>query len=193
MQIETVIVDRDDERLPFEVAREDHSSGFACIGSGMYAQVYTRSNVEHVVKIFKANDVGYLAYIETLAQLGPVHGYTPNITRIINYRMNPFTSNDPEQETCQHNLDCYVVYMEQLTEDDNKTWHRRIRFTGLLKRYLSRIEDGEFNWNSVRPVHRDLLALLEIARERAGLKFFDLHVGNVLMRNGRFVITDPLG
>jgi len=198
LEIEKVIV-----KYPtMETAIEQHAKGMEQIGSGLYGRVYTSNGTPYVVKFFKGHDSGYRSWIETIAELantGPLAKYTPKISRVLCYRM---PDADYQGEVPGETIhDTWVVYMERLAGYNEQGTIRgakndmRIRKFGDLFRnimYRARYcEDEPFDYSKLSPIHRDLIALILIAREKYG-SGCDCHNGNIMLRGSQIVITDPL-
>ncbi len=204
-EIETVFVTEDAGNLTAH-AEHHHTEGLELLGTGCYAKVYGSAETPYAVKIFRASDAGYLAYIKTIAELGG-NKYTPRIMNVIHYRYSDeWHEANPNRYSRGPGMsyhEVFVVIQERLTK--GKSWKNfgevrksfaHDKFCLLLSEYLQDARVGMLDWTKLRPQHRDLIALLQIAMEE-GRKYddtlaVDLHSGNVMSRKGCPVVTDPL-
>lgn len=176
-----------------------HIRTLECIGSGLYANVYSNDTIDIVVKITSGNDLGYLAYIKAITAFELNNSYIPRILKVIHYR---YADDSPERGTVRDGIgrnDRFVITMEKLDSPmrDNNSSHGKCRkfndfvdnFSGIMRN----IAYGEkVDWSKYSKKHQEVFALLEIARESIGARWYDLHTGNIMMRGSQFVITDPI-
>ncbi len=203
MQTEVVIVEEADAALRLIARREhapwckDFDKSFEELGGGLYSEVYGRDDVPHVVKVMRAYDSGYRNYAKTIATLNTNNPYLPKIFRTIVYQRNDsyYSEGDTPGEC---GGDAIVYYIERLTNarapipGSLECRVRAAKFVEILKDMLWDARTGGEQWKKLRPVHQELVWVLIIAMEAGGKDGFDLHIGNVMKRGSRFVITDPL-
>lgn len=154
------------------------------IGSGAYAKVYSRNDLNVVFKVGDAEDnSGYMSYLKALSQVKTKNPYFPKIyeASIVRGR-NSYDS-------------VLVVAMERLREleyvslqklrpvidwFDNNAWHIDRLFE------LSKLLGIKY------PIHlSQALRVLQKAYKTSGGSF-DLHAGNFMLRGEQLVITDPI-
>lgn len=193
-EIETKYIHHED--CPREHANY-HARGCKEIGGGMYAKVYDDPGAGQVIKVFNAWDIGYRCYLEVMSELDIDNPHLPKIHHVVMYK----NGEDVHKNAC-------VVYMERLTEGkirtefDNDgcrlgpmTWHERV-----VKRVrmIAWATDSKEEFPELNLKHRDLFAILQLARERAQAidpghnANWDLHTGNIMWRGSTWVVTDPL-
>lgn len=172
---------------------------------GAYAQVWDLE--DQVMKVSGGDDMGYLSYLETMAELNIKNVHLPVIHESIYYRLT-----DEARKQCfmYRNRERIVTYMEKLEQPPKlrrNVWGRR---GNLVKSsdppvkywmqgvagYLFKTDTPAFARLSLE--HQELIVLLRIAYEHYKEKYprdfgrFDMHSGNALVRGRTFVITDPL-
>jgi len=182
-------------------AREDHCHNLRKIGEGLHGEVYSSDQTPYVVKTFFGNDLGYLSWIQTIAELGQNNPHVPKIMKVILYRLPDYRYDFIYKKPGKTSMDTYVVYMEKLDDrpcraNTGGEWGRysRDRYASTIDVLMRkiRLDPKNFDWNTLRPVHRDLCVMMLLAAEKAGLEWFDLHSANVMARGRRFVVIDPL-
>lgn len=176
------------------------------IGNGCYARVYAEEKSKTVVKVIDGEDLGYLAYLKVIQGLGEQAG--PYAVRVQHVRTYQFTTPmgewDQETSVATPRISHTIVWLEKLKQpmkerydgeratswDSHPKDPAAKRFTDAIGRIMKRIEEG-FPV-TMRKKHWDLIALLNLIQEERGKTYLDLHHGNVMLRNGHFVITDPM-
>lgn len=151
------------------------------LGSGAFGSAWTRtdSKIKQVIKMTHGNDWGYMAYLEMLSKVAAANPWLPRID-LVNVYM------DRDGDTCMVAIMEHLETIEQLPDRD---------------RFRTEIEEiGEYirERNSANWIKRDpqLLRAAEVVRaaHRRSRCSYDLHTGNILVRNKtQLVITDPLG
>jgi hypothetical protein len=190
LSLETVYVPN------YEISRDvayKHISGMSRLGGGLYSNVYSSHDTPFAIKVMSGCDAGYLAYIQTISQLETDNPHVPKVFRYILYRyQNNFYNIGAIPGKTRK--DTYVFFMEKLKQPARYNNRPVERFAGLLRNLLNDARCGrEIDWKSLRPQHRDLITILELAREAAKQEYYDLHSGNIMVRENHFVVTDPLG
>lgn len=188
-----------------ERAKSEHTNGLAQISKGCYSTVYSSDDTPYIVKIMRGGDAGYLAYMKVIQQLGD-SPYCPRIQRVVCYRYQAKHYISHMDSPGESNHDYYAIYMEKLEQPPRYRWdgpdgsNRNFtldKFVGRLARLVSSAYAlrEEFDWMAHKPKHRDLIALLVLAREQTSPNYcvcFDIHSGNVMKRGRQYVVTDPL-
>lgn len=174
-----------------------HARGCTQIDNGLYGRVYDDRGADQIIKVYSGCDAGYTAYLEVMSELSINNPHLPKIHHVVMYK----NGGEPQQNAS-------VVYMEKLkpgkirTEFDDDgcrkgppTWHERV--VSRVKTIAWAMNSGE-EFPHLNSKHRDLFALLCLARERGqqvapehGVNW-DLHTGNIMWRGSTWVVTDPL-
>ncbi len=188
MQTEVVIIDNNDVFCR-DQAVADHCAGLTELGAGLYSRVYGSEGTPYVVKIMNGRDKGYRTFIRAVTELGKGFVNLPKIHRVINYRRAD-SYYDEDEVPGESSCDVTVFYIEKLVEvgHGDRLWRHITRVINILYGVIQQPETIK----DFRPEHQDLITLLLIAQEQTGLRWFDLHTGNIMVRGGHFVITDPL-
>lgn len=181
-----------------------HTEGRNSEWHGAYAAVYDLG--DRVMKLSGGDDLGYLSYLETMAELKLKNRYLPVIHSVDYYR---FTDEARKEHSMFRHREKIVTYMEKLQQPP-KHFRRTYDANGNLlnmskpplKIWAARVENyvqfkmtDEFHALSLE--HQEAIVLLKIAHEHYATKYstdygrLDLHAGNVLARGKTFVITDP--
>ena len=198
MQVETVYVDSN----AMDRAVKDHCKNLEMLGSGLYGRVFGANSTPHVVKIMRAHDRGYRAWAEVCQAFAQDNSYMPKIIRAVQYIAR---DSSPEHEKGYAPTDCMVFYIEALSKNVSYSSDRRIRRSTGFYRVMQRLSDilyslqqdedqhgFQYRLEQFRPVHRDMLAMLLLAKSQCENRVFDLHCGNAMMRGRQLVIVDPL-
>ena len=179
--------------------------GLRNIGSGLYAMVYATPDPAVVLKVIKYSDPGYMAYLEVMKRLGEQMRYMPKILRVVEFRYRKDVLEEEPPIRGQ------LIWLEKLSTPrltrydgtglesypGNDLLDPPVkRFVDKIKIIIRRIRQGEKVY--LRPVHQDLIAMLELVLEvgksssSSGWSRLDLHSWNVMVRGKQFIITDPL-
>ena len=173
--------------------------GLRKIGSGLYAKVYATPDPAVVLKVIKYSDPGYMAYLKVMKGLGEQMRYMPKILRVVEFR---YRKDVPEEEPpiCGQ-----LIWLEKLSTPRLPRYDGTgldmypgndlldppvTRFVDKIRIIIRRIREGEKVY--LRPVHQDLIAMLELVLEVGKSNTLDLHSWNVMVRGKQFIITDPL-
>jgi hypothetical protein len=195
-EIETVIVPNHENIR--ELAEKEHTEGLVSIGTqSVYGRVYSNNEINYAVKIGSGGDMGYRSYVKIVAHFHEDCKYLPKISRAILYRHEDSYYEGRNRKPGEDSDDVFVVYMEKLKHPRTPGYGTGgapiNRFTYKLSEMLrTHIWSGTLDWSKLRPVHRDLLTILLLAREHREGNGFDIHFQNVMARGKQFVITDPL-
>jgi hypothetical protein len=177
-----------------------HAEGMTKVNSGCYAKVFVDSCADHVVKIFRLHDRGYIAYLKVMAELEYQSRHLPKIFEVVLYR-----NTAPDEDGYNH-PGFGVVYMEKLQSGAVRQMdYQTGMYIGARTRHerLSSSISGRFRYDgtdldNLSEEHRDVFSLVRLAQEEAQKEDpdysvnIDLHAGNIMWRGNTFVITDPL-
>lgn len=171
---------------------------------GAYAQVWDLG--DQVMKVSGGDDMGYLSFLETMAELDIANPYLPVIYSSTYYRLT-----DAARQECfmYRNRERIVTFMEKLDQPPKmrrNVWSEKghlvksdeppVKHWALaVSKYLCSNTSAMAHLSLE---HQELIVLLKIAYEHYKEKYpkdfgrYDMHGGNVLVRGRQFVVTDPL-
>ena len=167
-----------------EVQKKLHELGFKKIGepSG-YAGVYEHPNLSYALKVFDANDRGYRAFLQVVAQ----HPNNPHFPKFRGKPMVIVKSDDDTPKVMAIRMEKlkkfpisrYIDRLEyMLSSAKTEYWRDSIKHNDLAKEFLE-------EWPQFAEVIDALVAA------KTDNIAFDWHEGNIMLRGNCPVIIDP--
>ena len=167
-----------------EVQKKLHELGFKKIGepSG-YAGVYEHPNLSYALKVFDANDRGYRAFLQVVAQ----HPNNPHFPKFRGKPMVIVKSDDDTpiviairmEKLKKFPISRYIDRLEyMLSFELTSHWRDTIKHNDLAKEFLEK-------W----PQFADAIDEL-VAAKTKDIRF-DWHEGNIMLRGDCPIIIDP--
>ena len=145
------------------------------IGAGHFDIVYGRDDVEFVVKIGNQENIGYIGYLQSLAEYNGKNPYFPKI-----YDVTFFEDEKDE------NKFWYAVRMERLVHGWSSEYNDKFRKdVNTLIAIVCGTASGNEHLNSVYRVVRRALDISQCNTT-------DLHEGNMMLRGKQIVLIDPI-
>ena len=174
--------------------RAEHDSNITeleKIGSGLYGKVYSSDLTPYVVKVFRGMDIGYMKLLEFRKILNIHNRFLPRVYDVVFYRHLEEDGSVSEDA----NLHTGVVKMEKLKHRrDYQVWDGKF---ATLARFLgSKIQHPEDYNGFHNPEFEETAALIRLVYEETikedDTMSYDIHSGNIMLRKGQIVITDPI-
>ena len=144
------------------------TAGFQKIAAGMYSSIYTKPNINYVIKIFK-NDPGYLKFLEFISK-NKSNIHLPKIGKIQNYDNNE-----------------YAIQIEKLNQISESVYNKTMHIIDIMINYPNN-KDYDMLINKFSDLYTIAMMIKYLSIDNE-----DLSIDNFMMRNNTPVLIDPWG
>lgn len=152
------------------------AAGMEVIGHGFFAEVFGKPHCDRVYKIAEWSEAdGYCTFLRTLSQQAQQNPFLPKVfgVWIISY---------PENENCQY----YLAALEKLTPYEDSP--DSVELASAVRQMLA----AGIQLPAEPDALEQALSLLAATKQESFHDCFDIHNGNIMLRQKQLVITDPL-